>query len=139
MDSLSSERRSWNMSRIRGKNTRPEILLRKALFARGLRYRLHVKDLPGTPDIVFRTRRLAIFVNGCFWHRHEGCDLTTTPTTRREFWQEKFDATVERDRRNIEALNHAGWRVVVVWECEIEKNLDAVADAIEQRLKDVDS
>lgn len=123
------------MSRIKGKDTSPEILLRKALYSRSLRYRLHRRDLPGTPDIVFQSRRTVIFVNGCFWHRHEGCNLTTTPTTRKEFWQNKFDATVERDRRNIEALEQAGWTVIVVWQCEIEKDIDAVADAIVQRLK----
>ena len=135
-DRLSPEHRSWNMSRIRGKDTRPEILLRKALFSRGMRYRLHRRDLPGTPDIVFAGPRTTIFVNGCFWHRHEGCNLTTTPTTRPEFWQEKFDRTVERDRRNISALSDAGWSVIVVWQCEIEKDLDSVADAIVHRLKD---
>lgn len=135
-DRISPQRRSWNMSRIRGKDTRPEILLRKALFARGVRYRLHKRDLPGKPDIVFPSRRLAIFVNGCFWHRHEGCNFTTTPTTRKEFWQDKFSATVARDQRNIEVLNRAGWAVIVVWQCEIENDLDAIADSITQRVKD---
>jgi len=107
------------MSRIRSKDTKPEIVVRKALFAAGFRYRLHVKDLPGKPDIVLPKYKTAIFVHGCFWHRHEGCKRCTTPTKDREFWEKKFQRTVERDQQERIALEHAGWRVLTVWECEI--------------------
>lgn len=118
MDSLSPEHRSWNMSRIKGKNTRPEVMVRSILHRMGLRFRLHRKDLPGQPDIVLPKHRTVVFVHGCFWHRHRGCRFTTTPTTRGEFWQKKFDGNVERDRRKARQLRKKGWRVVTVWECE---------------------
>lgn len=97
------------MRRIRGRNTIPEVAVRRALHARGLRFRLHRRDLPGTPDIVLPARRLVIFVHGCFWHRHAGCRGSTTPSTRREFWQAKFDANVQRDARAGAALVGSGW------------------------------
>ena len=105
------------MAGIRGKDTKPEMRVRKALFAGGYRYRLHRKDLPGTPDIVLPGRRVAIFVNGCFWHGHSGCSLAKVPGTRTEFWREKFESNRQRDRVAAEALRVAGWRVLVVWEC----------------------
>lgn len=105
------------MAGIRGKDTKPEMRVRKALFAGGYRYRLHRKDLPGTPDIVLPGRRVAIFVNGCFWHGHSGCSLAKVPGTRTEFWKEKFESNRQRDRVAAEALRVAGWRVLVVWEC----------------------
>ncbi len=106
------------MSRVRNKNTAPEWVVRRALYGLGVRYRLHRRDLPGTPDIVVGRLRTAIFVHGCYWHRHPGCSRTTTPSTRREFWEAKFAANTARDRRKEEALRAAGWRVLVVWECE---------------------
>lgn len=121
-DIVDPKTRSRMMSGIRGSHTKPEIALRKALHAMGLRYRLHRKDLPGRPDIVLPAREAVIFVHGCFWHRHEGCRLTTTPATRPEFWQEKFTSNVYRDRRNIETLLSDGWRVAVVWECALRKS-----------------
>lgn len=105
------------MAGIRGKDTKPEMRVRKALFAGGYRYRLHRKDLPGTPDIVLPGRRVAIFVNGCFWHGHSGCSLAKVPRTRTEFWREKFESNRQRDRVAADALRVAGWRVLVVWEC----------------------
>lgn len=105
------------MSGIGGKNTKPELFVRKALFAAGFRFRLHRKDLPGHPDVVLPGRRVVVFVHGCFWHAHQGCPYAKTPATRREFWEAKLSANVERDRRTREALLSAGWRVLVVWEC----------------------
>jgi DNA mismatch endonuclease (patch repair protein) len=113
--------RSALMARIGGKNTKPEIAVRKLLHSLGGRFRLHRKDLPGRPDVVLPGRRLAIFVHGCFWHRHDGCKMCSTPKTRRQFWTEKFLANIARDRRNVEALEAAGWRVAIIWECETRK------------------
>lgn len=105
------------MSGIRGKNTRPEIIVRKNLFAAGFRFRLHRRDLPGAPDIVMPGRRIAIFVHGCFWHQHKECRYAKLPTTRPVFWRAKLEGNAERDTRAIEALHAMGWRVLVVWEC----------------------
>ena len=134
-DSLSSERRSWNMSRIGGRDTKPETQLRSLLHRAGYRFRLHVRDLPGRPDIVLPRYRTAIFVNGCFWHRHDACKNATTPSTRREFWQAKFDENVSRDKRNRLALQHDGWKVIIVWECELERCSEAIVDRISRRLE----
>lgn len=114
--------RSRNMAAIRGKDTAPELAVRRILHAMGLRFRLHRKDLPGRPDIVLPKHRTVVFVHGCFWHRHEGCRYTRTPKTRQEFWQTKFAANVDRDRRNRTNLQQLGWRVIVVWECELRKS-----------------
>jgi len=108
------------MARIGQKNSNPEIVVRQLLHAMGYRFRLHAKELPGRPDIVMRPRRKVIFVHGCFWHRHEGCRRTTTPKTRREFWEAKFEANEARDRRVQAELVEAGWRYLVVWECEVK-------------------
>jgi DNA mismatch endonuclease (patch repair protein) len=107
------------MSKVGPKNSKPELIVRKLLFANGYRYRLHRRDLAGSPDIVFPSRKKIIFVNGCFWHRHEGCKLATTPNTRKEFWNSKFDANVKRDARNIDLLKKSGWKVMIVWQCEV--------------------
>lgn len=119
-DTLSPERRSWNMSRIRSRDTRPEVQVRSLIHQLGFRFRLHRRDLPGTPDIVLARHRVAVFVHGCFWHRHHGCRNCTTPTHRRAFWLAKFRANVERDLRTRGALRKAGWRSIVIWECEVE-------------------
>jgi DNA mismatch endonuclease (patch repair protein) len=131
-DSLTSERRSWNMSRIRGRNTGPELRLRSLLHREGFRFRLHAKQLPGSPDIVLPKYRTVIFVHGCFWHRHPGCRNATMPSTRREFWREKFEGNVSRDLRNQAALEAAGWTVLTIWECELK----ADAEGIVRRLVD---
>ena len=114
------------MARIRGQNTQPEVAVRRLLHARGYRFRLHRRDLPGTPDICFPGRKKAIFVHGCFWHRHQGCSRMTTPKTRTSFWEDKFRQNVVRDRVNITALAELGWGVMVVWECEA-RNLEMLA------------
>ncbi|HEX9703048.1 MAG TPA: very short patch repair endonuclease, partial [Rhodospirillales bacterium] len=117
-DSLSASARSVLMARIRGVNTSPEIQVRKLLHSLGYRYRLHAKSLPGTPDIAFTGRKKAIFVHGCFWHRHPGCKKATTPKTRTKFWREKFAANKKRDRRKLAELSELGWDYLVIWECE---------------------
>jgi DNA mismatch endonuclease (patch repair protein) len=132
VDLLTAERRSWNMSRIRGRNTGPELRLRSLLHCAGFRFRLHAKHLPGRPDVVLPKYRTAIFVHGCFWHRHPGCRNATMPSTRREFWQKKFEGTVGRDIRNQAMLEAAGWTVVIIWECELK----AEAEGIVRRLGD---
>ena len=118
-EAIVSSVRSRNMAAIRGKDTAPELAVRRILHAMGLRFRLHRKDLPGRPDIVLPKHRTVVFVHGCFWHRHEDCRYTTTPKTRQEFWQTKFAANVERDSRNRTDLRQLGWRVIVVWQCEL--------------------
>lgn len=131
MDVHTPETRSFNMSRIRGRDTIPELMIRRILWAHGYRYRLHRKDLPGRPDIVLRRYRAAIFVHGCYWHRH-GCPATTTPATRRDFWLRKFEDNAARDRRNVESLREAGWRVLVIWECSIRGKDADLGMTIEQ-------
>jgi DNA mismatch endonuclease, patch repair protein len=118
-DRLSPERRSWNMSRIRGSNTRPERLVRSLLHRMGYRFRVRNRKLPGNPDIVLARYRAVILVHGCFWHRHLGCKFAYTPKSRIDFWQRKFRGNVSRDRRTEALLRKAGWRVIVIWECEI--------------------
>lgn len=133
-DSLSPERRSWNMSRIRGRNTGPERQLRSLLHRAGYRFKLHEKALAGRPDIVLPKYRTVIFVHGCFWHRHEGCRAATMPRTRREFWEDKLNQNVSRDLRNRAALEAAGWQVLVVWECELKSDAAGVLTAIRDKL-----
>ncbi len=119
------------MSHIRGKNTKPELALRKLLFSKGLRYRLHPKDLPGKPDIVFRSSRIAIFVNGCFWHQHKGCKDAFIPSTRKDYWLPKLSRNIERDKEAISKLKKMGWKVYVIWECFF-KNEEVLNDMIDQ-------
>lgn len=118
VDHVDPETRSRNMSRIRSADTRAELTVRRIAHALGYRFRTHRRDLPGTPDLVFPSRRLALFVNGCFWHRHEGCGRAATPKTRTAFWEDKFRKTLQRDRRVNAALADLGWRAAVIWECE---------------------
>lgn len=118
MDRITKEHRSWNMSRIGGKNTKPELRVRKALHHMGFRFRLHRKDLPGHPDIVLPKYKTVILVHGCYWHRHPGCRFAYTPKTNVDFWTHKFAENVERDRLNKAELQRLGWRVSVIWECE---------------------
>lgn len=129
-DIVDRQTRSRMMRGIRHKDTAPERRLRSLLFAQGLRFRLHRRDLPGSPDLVFPCHRVAIFVHGCFWHRHLGCRFATTPATNEGFWAAKFEANVERDRRALDALRGIGWRTGVVWECQLQGER-AAATAIE--------
>lgn len=119
VDFLSPRERSERMSRIRGKDTRPELALRKVLHGLGLRYRLHGKGLPGKPDLVFPRYKAVVFVHGCFWHRHPGCSIATTPKSNTAFWLEKFEKNVARDARVAAQLEGQRWRVLVAWECEL--------------------
>lgn len=123
------------MSRIKGKDTKIEVEVRKYLFSKGYRFRKNDKRYPGKPDIVLPTYHVAIFVHGCFWHRHEGCKDATTPKTRTEFWLEKFDKNVKNDRIKQEKLRELGWKVIVIWECEIKKDLIKTMEWLEQEIK----
>lgn len=129
-----TSQRSRMMSSIRGKNTRPERTLRSLLFVRGFRYRLHVRKLPGSPDLVFPKHKAVVFVHGCFWHRHDGCRYTTTPQTNEDFWQRKFQGNVDRDKRNMEMLRSLGWRVATVWECAMRHSAEDTAQLVEKWL-----
>src|SRR5687768_9696303 len=119
VDTLSTEHRSWNMSRIKNRDTKPEVLVRSIVYRLGLRYRLNDKTLPGSPDIVLRRHRTVIFVHGCFWHRHTKCKFAYTPKSRQEFWLAKFDENLRRDRRARRCLTALNWRIITVWECEV--------------------
>tara|TARA_B100000945_G_scaffold286117_1_gene256833 strand:+ start:81 stop:497 length:417 start_codon:yes stop_codon:yes gene_type:complete len=116
-----SEQRSRNMSAIKSKNTKPEIAVRKLLHSMGYRFRLHRKDLPGSPDIVLPKYKTVIFVHGCFWHRHENCKYASTPKTRAEFWESKFGGNIKRDKINQTNLIKLGWKIIIVWECDLKK------------------
>ncbi|MDH2091167.1 very short patch repair endonuclease [Rhizobium pusense] len=113
-----SAHRAWNMSRIRGKDTKPELTVRRLLFADGFRYRLHGADLPGRPDIVFRSRKKVMFVHGCFWHQHCGCRNANIPKTRTDFWTKKLAGNVSRDQAVSRQLHERGWSALIIWECE---------------------
>lgn len=134
MDTVSKKRRSRIMAAIKSKNTKPEKAVRSALYKRGYRFRLHRKELPGTPDIVLFRHKTAIFVHGCFWHQH-GCKHTSKPKTRKAYWNDKFAANNRRDKRNFAELRRDGWKVVVVWECEIRDDIDQVARRLDRILK----
>lgn len=123
-DRITPAHRSWNMSRIRGRDTTPEKLVRSALHRVGFRFRLNVKDLPGRPDIVLPRYNTVVLVHGCFWHRHRGCSNATTPSTNRAFWGAKFDENKARDVRNLRKLRARGWNVHVIWECEADSGRD---------------
>jgi DNA mismatch endonuclease (patch repair protein) len=114
------ETRSYNMSRVKAKNTKPELLVRKFLFAHGFRYRLNVKELPGKPDLVLPKYKTVIFINGCFWHGHKGCCYFVLPKTRTEWWLQKIKGTMRRDKEAEIKLNVLGWRVITIWECELK-------------------
>ena len=134
-DVHSPETRSYNMSRIKGKNTKPEEQVRKYLFSRGFRYRKNVSDLPGKPDIILPKYKTCIFINGCFWHKHEGCKYFVWPKNNAEFWEKKINGNVERDLRQQQELQALGWKVIVVWECELkgdrfEETMTALEEAI---------
>lgn len=140
-DIVSKETRSRMMEGIRSKDTKPEMTLRRALHARGLRYRLHANDVTGKPDMIFPKFRAAVFVHGCFWHRHVGCRYATTPATRADFWQRKFAANMRRDKTVRECLAAGGWRVAIVWECALRKPnmVPAVTELVVNWLESQDS
>ena len=135
MDRLSPDARSVQMSLVRSKDTKPELLVRKLVFSMGFRYRLHGSGLPGKPDLVFPGKRKVIFVHGCFWHRHESCRKATTPASNTDYWLPKFARTVERDRDSIQALQALGWATLVIWECEL-KYVSALAEKLKGFLND---
>jgi len=137
-DRISPEHRSWNMSRIRNKDTRPEKCLRSLLHRAGFRFRLHVPKLPGKPDLVLPRYQTVIFVHGCYWHRHPGCKNATIPRTHTDFWVAKFQGTVKRDRETADKLMNQGWRVITVWECELKTNPGSVIQKICQQLTGVE-
>ena len=122
MDVHSKEIRSYNMSRIKNKNTKPEEIVRKFLFSNGFRYRQNDKRLPGHPDIVLPKYKTVIFVNGCFWHGHEGCKYFVWPKSNEEFWRKKIGSNIERDEKNVSALEQLGWRVLIIWECDLKND-----------------
>lgn len=136
VDTIDPSARSIVMGKVRGKHTGPELIVRKLVFACGYRYRLHVRTLPGSPDLVFPGRKKIIFVHGCFWHRHDNCKLARMPKSRVEFWSEKLNANKRRDAQTRAALERGGWAVLVVWECELrdlialERRIRAFLDAI---------
>ena len=129
-DTLTPQGRSERMSRIRGKDTGPEMALRRALHAMGLRYRLHVRDLPGRPDLVFPSRKAVVFVHGCFWHQHDGCSIANVPKSNVTYWQAKFMANRARDARTTRRLRALGWRVIVVWECGLTTNAKVATTSV---------
>ena len=122
-DNHTKDQRSYNMSRIRSNNTKPEKIVRSYLFSKGLRFRKNDKRYPGHPDIVLPKYNTVVFVHGCFWHRHEGCRYATTPTTNVEYWNNKFQMNTSRDKRNQEELKKMGWQVLIIWECQLKKDI----------------
>ncbi|RYG87552.1 MAG: DNA mismatch endonuclease Vsr [Alphaproteobacteria bacterium] len=137
VDRLTPERRSWLMSRVKSKNTSPEMRARRLAHAIGLRFRLHRRELPGKPDLIFPRYRVALFVHGCFWHRHPGCTKASTPKSRTPFWETKFQRNVERDKENEAQLTALGWRVLVIWECETKSDGHVLA-VLSQVVKELD-
>lgn len=134
-DTVSKEQRSWNMSRIRSRDTKPEVKVRSWLFRQGFRFRKNDRRYPGRPDVVLPKYHTVIFVNGCFWHHHEGCKYGYTPKTRTEFWLSKFRRNQINDKLNRDALEQMGWRVIVVWECELKKDFEGVMKRIADSLR----
>ena len=132
-DTISREHRSWNMSRIRGKNTKPEMTLRSFLHRAGLRFRLHSRDLPGRPDLIFPRYRTVVFVHGCFWHNHH-CSLKKFPSTNAEFWKAKLTQNSRRDEENKRSLINTGWKVITIWECAIRGKQKFKEEELQQLL-----
>jgi DNA mismatch endonuclease (patch repair protein) len=135
-DNLSPERRSWNMSRIRNKDTKPETAVRQYLFSKGFRFRKNDKRYPGKPDVVLPKYRSVIFVHGCFWHHHEGCKNATTPKSNTEFWLQKFARNQANDKKHEEQLVQQGWNVITLWECELEKDFEGTMEKVIKNLQD---
>lgn len=132
-DTISKKTRSRNMARIKSKNTKPELLVRKYLFKKGLRYRLYNKNLPGKPDLTFPKYNTVLFVNGCFWHHHN-CKYGTTPKTNTSFWLDKFKKNQMRDEKNYNQLVSMGWNVIIIWECQLKKNLNQNLEKLYSRI-----
>lgn len=138
MDVHSKEIRSFNMSRIRGKNTKPEEVVAKYLFSQGFRYRRNVRNLPGTPDIVMKKYKTVIFINGCFWHAHEGCKYFVLPDNNKKFWEEKLFRNRERDFEKKIQLEKLGWKVITIWECELKKDkIEETLENLKQKLYNI--
>lgn len=135
-DIFSKSKRSEIMSKISGKDTKPEIIVRKYLFSKGFRYRKNVNELPGKPDIVLLKYKIIIFIHGCFWHGHEGCKKSTLPTTNLEFWKDKLEKNKERDKFNILKLQEIGWKVIVIWQCEL-KNIAFINNRLEKLVAEI--
>lgn len=136
MDTLDPDQRSERMSRVRSADTKPEMIVRRLVHGMGYRYRLHSKELPGKPDLVFGPRNKVIFVHGCFWHRHgKSCPLTRMPKSRLDFWEQKLEGNRKRDRRNQRALKRIGWDYLIIWECQL-RDLDKVARKVREFLGD---
>lgn len=139
VDVVDKATRSRMMSGIQGKNTKPELLVRKYLHRRGLRYRLHAKNLPGKPDLVFPKYKVVVFVHGCFWHHHTGCKYATTPSSRVDYWTNKLSENITRDNYQVAALEGLGWRVFVVWECELRNGNERLSSLYSEITKDIGS
>ena len=137
-DMMSADQRSRAMSRVRGRDTGPELRVRHQVWSDGFRYRLHVRTLPGAPDFVLPKYRMAVFVHGCFWHQH-GCPKSKRPSSNREFWDRKLDGNVARDACNVMRLTESGWTVVTVWECSLEQDTDALLEKLRRKREEVNS
>jgi len=133
-DTISKEKRCWNMSRIKDKDTTPELSVRSYLFINGFRFRKNVSSLPGRPDIVLPKYRTVIFINGCFWHHHEGCRYATVPKTRTDYWTAKFERNVSNDRKNKALLEDLGWHVITIWECCLKKEFSKTMESLVEKL-----
>jgi DNA mismatch endonuclease (patch repair protein) len=133
-DVLTIEQRRRNMQAIKGKDSEIELQVRKFLHSRGFRFRLHDKGLPGRPDVVLKKYNTVVFINGCYWHQHENCDLSTMPKSRSEFWKDKLTKNKERDQRNLKKLKELGWNVIVLWECDIERKTATILTELETQL-----
>ncbi len=136
-DVHSKEVRSYNMSRIKGKNTKPEMLVRNFLHSYGFRYRLHVKDLPGKPDIVLPKYKTVIFVHGCFWHGHEGCKYYVVPKTKTEWWLNKINGNIDNDEKALSSLQNMGWKIITIWSCQLKPTV--MGKYLEQLLKELNT
>lgn len=134
-DRISKEKRSWNMSRIKGKDTSLEVLVRSYLFRKGFRFRKNVKNLPGKPDVVLPKYKTVIFVNGCFWHHHDNCKLAVVPKTRTDFWLSKFERNKLNDIKNQKLLSGMGWSVITLWECDLKIDFETTLNSIAERLR----
>lgn len=134
-DRLSPDKRSWLMSHVKSKDTTIELKVRKWLFSQGFRYRKNVATLPGKPDIVLKKYNTIIFIHGCFWHRHPNCPKASIPKSKTEYWVNKFEKNIERDHQNIQKLEKYGWKVIVIWQCQIQKNFDQCMNSLSDTLR----